>query len=155
MLQYIGGEILRFIDDENATLAIGVALQQKSIEGVDVVLDSQRRSACTRGLNVKLFTHRLQQFGDGQFGIEDIGHMAAGGDLLQETAANSGFAGSNVAGQQHKSTARHPPAAAHAIQEVRQGFPVALAHEQIAWVRCDGKRVLCKTEVLRIHKPQA
>ena len=101
--------------------------------------------AALRHGDVELVADRLQQFGDRQLGVEDVGHMAACGDLLQEAAAHRGLAGADVAGEQHKAAAGATRSAArtgHAVQQVRQRLPVALAHEEVTRVGRDGKRVL-------------
>ncbi len=158
LLQHVGFEVLRLVDDEDATLSGGVTLQQKRVERVDVVLDRGRVRGGRRRRDVELLANRLQQFGDGELGVEDIGHMAAGGNLLQKAAADGGFAGADVAREQHKAAARAAGRlvrAGHAVQQVRQRLAVALAHEQVTRVRRDGKRVLRQAEMVRVHRAQA
>ena len=107
---------------------------------------------------MKFLANRLQQFGDSELGIKDISHMAIGRNLLHETAANGGFAGANVASQQHKATAsaaRRTHRPCYAIQQMGQRLPVALAHEQVTRIGRDGKRVLVQAEVVRVHRWQA
>ena len=157
LLQHIGRQVLRLVDDEHAALAGGVTLEQKGVERVDVVLDRGRVRGGSRR-DVELLADRLQQLGDGELGVEDVGHMAAGRNLLQEAAADGGLAGADVAGEQHKAaagTACVMARAGHAIQQVRQRLPVALAHEQVARVGRDRKRVLRQAEMLRVHRCRA
>ena len=135
-----------------------MAVQQKGVECVNIGLDRGRVAGCGRQRDVELFADGLQQFGDGELGVEDVGHMAALRDLLKEAAADGGLAGANVTCEQHKAPARTaayatvgPVGPSHAVQQVRQRLAVALAHEEVAWVRGNGERVLRQPEVLRIH----
>jgi hypothetical protein len=154
LLQHVGAEVLCLVDDQHAALAGRVALQQESVQRVDVVLDRDHAAVGGRHRNVELLAHRLQQLRHRQLGVEDVGHMAACGDLLQEAAAHRGLAGADVAGQQHEAATRAAHRAAgggHAVQQVRQRLAVALAHEEVPRVRRDGERVLRQAEVVRVH----
>ena len=93
--------------------------------------------------------------------------MAAGGNLLQKAAANRGLSGADVAGEQHKAPAGaagravrcgHACDARHAcdaIKQMGQRLPVALAHEKIARIGRDGKRILRQAEMVRVHGSEA
>ncbi len=105
LLQNIGLQILRLVDDQYTAFAGRVAVQQEGIESVDIVLDGWRSRCHGRDGYMELFTDRLQQFGDRELGVEDVGHMATGWNLLQKAAANRGLASADVAGQQHKAAA--------------------------------------------------
>ena len=106
LLQHVGREVLRLVDDQHAAVSGGVAAQQEDVERVEVVLHRRRARRRIRQGDVKLFADRLQQLADGQLGVEDVGHMAASGNLLQEAAADGGLAGADVAGQQHETATR-------------------------------------------------
>jgi hypothetical protein len=154
LLQHVGAEVLCLVDDEHAALAGRVALQQEGVQRVDVVLDRDHAAVGRRHGDVELLADRLQQLRHRQLGVEDVGHMAAFGDLLQEAAAHRGLAGADVAGQQDEAAARAAHRAAggrHAVQQVRQRLAVALAHEEVPRVRRDGERVLRQAEVVRVH----
>ena len=154
LLQHVGAQVLCLVDDQHAALAGRVALQQEGVQRVDVVLDRDHAGGGLRHRDVELLADRLQQLRHRQLGVEDVGHMAAFGDLLQEAAAHGGLAGADVAGEQHEAAARAAHAAAgggHAVQQVRQGLAVALAHEEVTRVGRDGKRVLRQAEMVRVH----
>ena len=180
LLQHLGQQVLRLVDDEHAAFPGGVAGQQKGIQRVDVLLQAQGRGGggcrtldggcVARALgaarlascgDVELLADRLQQLADRQPGVEDVGHAAAGRNLLQKAAADGGFAGADVARQQHKATTRAARAAGpgagrgHAVQQVCQRLTVALTHEQKTRIGRNGERVLRQAQVVRVHKLRA
>src|ERR1035437_6428403 len=103
---------------------------------------------------MELLADRLQQLGHAELGVENVSHMAARWNLLQKAATDGGFAGADVARQQHK-TATGAPAAGTRIprakEQMRQRLAVALAHEEVARIRRDRKRVLRQTKMVRVH----
>ena len=66
--------------------------------------------------------------------------------MLQEATAYRGLAGSDLAGQQHKTAAAIDP-----IQQMRQRLAVPVAHEQIARVGRNREGRLFQSEKLGIH----
>ena len=146
LLEHVRREVLRLVNDEHIAFAPRVAGEQVGVERVEVVPDGGRTHTFMLHFNVKLAADRLQQVTDRELGIEDVGDPAVLGKLLQEAAANRGFAGTDVASEQHESAV-----AANAIQQVGQRFPVTLAHEQVARVRSNGKRALTEPEKCSVH----
>ena len=149
LLQHIGREVLRLVDDEHIALAPGVAGQQVGVERIEVVLDGRRANALVLHLNVKFAADRLEQVADGQLGVEDVGDPAVLGQLFEEATAHRGLASADFATEQHKTTA-----APNAVEQMRQRLPMALAHEEVARVRCNGKRALFEPEKLGVHAPE-
>ena len=87
-----------------------------------------------------------EQFLHRQLGIEDIGHVAGRGNLLQQAAAYRGLARAHLAREQHEAAV-----AAHAIEQMRQRLLVALAQVEIARVRRNGERRFGEAKVLLVH----
>ena len=126
-----------------------MAAQQVLVEWIKVVLDRGRANAFVPDFNVKLAADGLEQVTDRELGIEDVGDPAALGDLLQEAAADGGLAGADLTAEQHEAAT-----AANAVEKVRQRLPMALAHEEVARVGCDGERVLLQPEEIGVHAPE-
>jgi hypothetical protein len=146
LFEHVGRQVLRLVDDEHIVIALRMAGQQVAVDRVDIGLDADRPRAHRRQVDAVFVAHRQQQLFHRQLGIEDVGEPAIGGNLLDEAAAHGGLAGPDFAGQQHEAAA-----AAHAVEQVRQRFPMAFAHEQIARVGGDRKRRLLEAEVMRVH----
>ena len=102
------------------------------------------RAAARR--RAELVADRLQQLGHREPRVEDVGHRAVRRDLLQEAAADGGLAGADLAGEQHEAAT-----AAHAVEQVRQGLAVALAHEEKARVGSDREGLPGEAEEGRVH----
>ena len=100
-------------------------------------------------VDAEFVADRLQQFGDGQFRIEDVRDIAVGGHLLEKAAADRGLAGADLAGQQDEAAA-----AADAVQQMRQRLAMTFAHEQVARIGRDRKRRLLQTEKMGVHGRQ-
>ena len=98
LLQHVGGEVLRFVDDEHVVLPDRMGAQQELVQRVDEILDRGRLRPLMRIRNAELFTDRLQQLGYRELGVEDVGDVAAFRELLQKAAAQGGLAGADVAG---------------------------------------------------------
>jgi len=149
LLQHAGRQVLRLVDDQHVVLPHGVRAQQELVERVDVVLDGRHARPLVPVGNVELRAHGLQQFLDRELGIEDVGHVAAIGQLLEEAAAHGGLAGADVAGQKHE-----PSPALHAVEKMRERFPVPLAHEEVARIGRDREGPLLQAEVALVHGRQ-
>jgi hypothetical protein len=135
--------VLRLVDDEHVVAARCVLRQQEGVQRVDVVLHRLRAGRHGR---VELVADGLQQLGDGELRIEDVGDVAVRRNLLQEAAADSGLAGADLAGEQHEAAAAVQP-----VEQMRQRLAVPLAHEEIVRVRRDGERRLLQAEEGRVH----
>ena len=146
LLQHVGRQVLRLVDDEHVVAPGGVGAQQEVVQRIEVVLHRGRLLVAARHGDVELVADRLQQLDHRELGIEDVGDVAVGRDLLQEQAAHRGLAGADLARQQHEAAP-----AAQPIEQVGQRLPVALAHEQVARVRRDGERLALQPEIWRIH----
>ena len=146
LLEHVGRQVLRLVDDEHAGLAERVRPQHEIVERIEVVLDAGRAVAGARNRDAEFFANRLQQLGHAELGVEDVGDVAALRNLLQEAAAHGGLAGADLAAEQHEAAAALQP-----VQQVRQRFAVALAHEQEARVGSDRERLSLQTEIRRVH----
>ena len=124
----------------------GVGLQQEVVQRVEVVLDGRRARARRLDGDAELVADRLQQLDHRQLRIEDVGDVAALGDLLEEAAADGRLAGADLAAQQDEAAA-----AAEAVEQVRERLAMALAHEQVARIGRDRERLLLQPEELRVH----
>ncbi len=146
LLQHVRRQVLRLVDDEHVVAPGRVLAQQEVVERVQTVLDGL--GAGHRGPvgDAELVANGTQQLGHRELGIEDVGHVAVRGHLLQEAAAHGGLAGAYLAREQHEAAARIQP-----VEQMRQGLAVPFAHEQVARVGGDGKRRLCKAEEGCVH----
>ncbi len=88
LLQHIRGEVLRLVDDQYIALALRVSLQQVGVDRIHILFDRM----AGRRLDVKFLADGLQQLGHRQLRVEDVGHIAAARDLLEEAAADGGLA---------------------------------------------------------------
>ena len=146
LLEHVDRQALRLVDDEHVVLPDRMGAQQELIERVEIVLDRAGAGFALRQLDVKLVADRLQQLGDGQLGVEDVGDVAVLRDLLQEAAAHRGLARADFAGEQHE-----PTPATQAIQQMGERLPVALAHEKVARVGRDRERLALQAEEFGVH----
>ena len=121
-------------------------LEQKVVERIDIDLHRSRLAARQLDRDPELVADRLDQLGDGELGVEDVGDVAALGDLLEKAAADGGLAGADLAREQDEAAA-----AADAVQQVRQRLAVALAHVEIARVGGEGERLLLQAEEPHVH----
>ena len=146
LLQHLDREHLCLVDDEHVVLPHCMGAQQKLVERVEVVLDGCRLRAGVLERDAELLAHRAQQLHHRELRVEDVRHVAALRDLLQEAAAHRRLAGTDFAAEQHE-----PAAAAQAVEQVRQRLAMALAHEQKARVWRDREGLVLQAEVLRVH----
>ena len=146
LLEHVGREHLRLVDDEDVVLADGVGLEQEVVERVDVGLDRRRLAVGGGDRHVELVADRLQQLDHGELRIEDVGDVAALRDLLEEAAADGRLAGADLAREQHEAAA-----AADAVEQVRQRLAVALAHVEVARIRRERERLLLQAEEPHVH----
>jgi hypothetical protein len=146
LFQHLGRQVLRLVDHQHVVVALGVAVQQVAVDGVDIAFHAQRAGGCGRQLDAELVADRQQQFLDRQLGIEDVGQAAVVGNLLDEAAAHRGLAGADLARQQDEAAA-----AADAVQQVGQRLAMALAHEEVARIGRDRERLLLQVEVVSVH----
>ncbi|MDT4843669.1 hypothetical protein FQZ97_776040 [compost metagenome] len=123
LFQHVGRQVLCFIDDEHGVLSCGVGGQQKSVEWVNMVFSGGLTRTLVVHHHPKLVTDRAQQLDDRELGVEDVSDPAVLGGLLQKAAADGGLAGTDLASQQHKTTAT-----LHAVQQMGERLPVAFAH---------------------------
>ena len=121
-------------------------LQEEVVERIDVRLDRRRPVLRLRRRDPELLADRLQQLGDRELRVEDVGDVAALGDLLEEAAADGRLAGADLAREQHEAAT-----SADAVEQVRERLAVALAHEEVARVRRERERLLPEAEEPRIH----
>ena len=132
LLQHVGCEVLRLIDDEDVLLAFGVARQQVFIERIEVILDGGGSNAGVVHRYLELVADGLEEIGDRQLRVEDVGHPTMLGHLLQETSADGGLASADFAAEQDE-----PTAAPDAIEKMCESLPVALTHEEVVRVGSD------------------
>ena len=104
LFQHISLQVLRLVNDEHTALASRVALQQERVQRVNVIFDGGGCGSNGPKCDVELFADGLQQLHNGELGVEDISHMAAGRNLLQKAATDRRLTGANVSGQQYKTT---------------------------------------------------
>ena len=149
LLQHIGRQVLRLVNDEHRVAPGAMRREQRGIERVDVILD--RFHPGHRGLvrHAKFVANGAQQLAHRELGVEDVGHIAVRRNLLQKAAAHRGLARPHLARQQHKTAAR-----IQAVQQVRQRLAVPLAHEQVAGVGGNGERRVLKAEERGVHAPE-
>jgi hypothetical protein len=146
LLEHLRREHLRLVDDEDVVLADGVGLQQEVVERVDVRLDRRRRHLGGSGRDVELVADRLQELHHRELRVEDVGDVAALGDLLEKAAADRRLACADLAREQDEAAA-----AADAVEQVGERLAVALAHVEVARVRRERERLLLEAEEPRVH----
>ncbi|MOA32369.1 hypothetical protein D3C78_1535830 [compost metagenome] len=95
---------------------------------------------------MQLVAQGAQQFEGGQLGVEDEGDVAVRRHLFQQAAADGGLAGADLAGEQDEAAVD-----LQAVQQVRQRFPMPLAHEQVARIGRDREGCLGEAEMLVVH----
>ncbi|MNE59365.1 hypothetical protein D3C80_1544520 [compost metagenome] len=113
------------------------------VEAVDQHLEAEHVG---RHVDVQLVAQGAQQLQRVQLGVEDEGDVAVLRHLLQQTAAQGGLAGADLAGEQHEAAVD-----AQAIEQMGQRLAVPLAHEQVARVGRDREGSLGQAEMLVVH----
>ena len=146
LLQHIGLQVLRLVNDEHRVAPGGMRCQQRGVQGVDVVLDGFHPRHIGLVGHAKLVADGAQQLPHRELGVEDVSDVAVLRNLLQKAAAHRGLARAHLACQQHEAAACIQP-----IEQVGQGLSVPLAHEKIARVRGNRKRRVLETEERGVH----
>ncbi len=67
LLEHVGREILCFVDDENRSPAVGMSVQQVTVQGVNKHLDARR---VLRYRDLQFFADRLQKLESRQLRIQ-------------------------------------------------------------------------------------
>ncbi len=118
--------MLGLVDQQDGIATPAMIFQQVAVQavgegfqGVPVVIVADAQLVADRG----------QQFHGIEGRIEDDGNVGIIRQLFQQAAVDRGLAGAHFTGEQDEAAA-----GAHPIQQMRQGVPVAGAHEQVARV---------------------
>ena len=130
LFEELVGEILRFIDDEHG-IAAGVCFGEE--EAVDFGDGFQAIHALD--VEAELHGDGLDELVGVQDGIEDERGRKVGSELFEERAAKSGLAGTDFAGDLHKSFSF-----ANAVKQVVESLTMFRAVKQKARIRRDAER---------------
>ena len=143
LLQHAGQQVLGFIHQHHAALACRQIRQQMIPDKVEQLLEAGLFAVG----QLEFVADGGQQIPLGQRGIEDVGDLGVGGQLLQQTAGDGGLSRTHFPGQQHEAATVLQP-----VAEVGEGLPMTLAHVEVFGVGRDGERGLRQTEELCVHK---
>ena len=144
LLQHVGREILRLVDDQHRVPAPGMGVEQVVVDAVDEHLDA---GIAGRVGDAEFDADGREQFLHRQLGVEDVGDIAGFRNLLEQAAADGRLARSDLAGEQDESAI-----AAHAVEQVRERLLVALAQVEVARVRRNGERRFGEAKVALVHE---
>ena len=143
LLQYVVVQVLGLIDQQYRLAPQYMVHQQEMVQLVGQRLEGEVVAVV---VDDQLVADRGEQFHRVQRRIEDDGDVGIVGQLLQQAAVDGGLARAHFTGQENESAAR-----THAVEQMRQGIPVARAHKQIARIDRYGKRRFPEPEILVIH----
>src|SRR6185295_19818946 len=93
-------------DDQHRMPVPGMGIEQIAVDAVDEDFDAV---VPWRKGDAEFDAEGREQFPDRQVGIEDVGDVAIGRDLLEQTAAYRRLARTHFAGEQHEATVAVEP----------------------------------------------
>ena len=144
LFQDVGGQVLRFINDEHRPSALLMRCQQMLIQRIDQHLETGRAGWIGQA---QFVTHGGQQLDAGQARIPEQRHIDFRRQLFQQGAAQRGLAGTDFAGQLHKATV-----SLDTVEEMGHRLAVAAAHKEVPGIRRDHEWDLGEAKVRRIHR---
>ena len=143
LLQHIGAQILRLVDNQDSAAAACMCVQQVAVECICQHLDAMY---LVRIFHTQLITQCSDQLLGGKLRVEHHCNIDIPGQLFHQAAAQGRLAGTHLTGKLHKTTAIAKP-----IQEMRQRLPMACTHVQKTRIRRDRKGAFCEVEMFQIH----
>ena len=144
LLQHRRRQVLRFVDDQDRTPAFRVRLEKMVIERVRLCLDA---ALVVQYVDVQFFADRCKELEHRQLRVQHHRHVRiVRHSVLQQRANEGGFAGTDFAGQLDESAAL-----GYAVHQVCERFPMTLAHEQVARIRGNRKRLFIQPEEAGVH----
>jgi hypothetical protein len=144
LLEDLRAEVLRLVDDQHGAPPAGMRLQQVTVDRVDQHFEARGPVGIR---DPQLVAYRRQELDVGQPRIEDQRDVDVGRELIEEAAADRRLAGADLARQLDESSG-----GANAVQEVREGLAVAIAHVDVLRIGRDRERRVVQPEMRRIHR---
>ena len=144
LLQHFGREVLRLIDHQHDAASSAVRAQQVVVEDVDEVLATADR--LVRHADADLLAQCQQELGRSHARVEHQRDLGILGGLREQGADDGGLARAHLAGQLHEAAGF-----LDAVQQMSQGFGVALAQIEIARIRGDREGLFVEAEEGQIH----
>ena len=144
LLEDLGGQILRLIDDDYDAPSLGMRGQQAAIQRIHHLLD-----AVAIGLvesDAQLLADREQEFHRRYARIQDHGHVGMMRYARQQRSHDRRLAGSHFAGQLNEAARLVDP-----VQEMRERLRVALTQIEVARIRCYRERLFDQAEKAGVH----
>ena len=145
LLEYLGGQLLRLVDDDHDSPTFRMARQQIVVKYIDQLLDAA--AGRLRHRQAQFVADALHQFQRRNPRVQDERHVGVVRHLRQQAAHHGGLAGTHFARQLHEATRMR-----NAIQQVRQGLRMAVTQEEVPRVWRDGERWLGQPEKRGIHQ---
>ena len=144
LFEHVPRKVLGFVDDQDRAPAFGVRHQQEVVQGVDQRLDALM---VIRFRNAEFLADRLQELERRELLVEHDRHVGVVGQtVLEEGADERGLAGADFSRELDETAGL-----GHTVDQMRERLAVALAHEQVAWIRRYRERLLVEAEKARIH----
>src|SRR5216117_2717833 len=143
LLEHLGAEVLRLVDDQHGPPPAPVRLEERLGERIDQDLEARR--ACRIG-HAELVAHDREQLDRRQPGIEDHGDIDVGRHLLEQGAAHGGLPRTDLARELHDASPAPDP-----VEQMGEGLTVRVAQIEVARIGREGKRPLGESEVGGIH----
>jgi len=142
LLEQIGRQVLRLVDDQYGVLPEGVLLQKKVVELAD-----QGYLVLARGLKPEVLVDHGQKLVRGDPGVEDLRERDPLVAFAEQVADQGGLAGADIAGKQDETGPF-----ADTVVEVGQRLFVGPAQIDEIRVRDQFERLLYQVEKYLVHK---
>ncbi len=142
LLEQLGGQRLRFIDDEHHPAAFGMRVHELHVQRVDLRLDRPldgRRAA-------QLLDDRFEELERRELWAEDQRDVGFLGQPLEHAADQRRLARADFARELDEAAALRD-----AVEKMCERVGVPRAHIEIARIRSDRERLLVEAEELGIH----
>ena len=144
LLEHLGRQVLRLVDDQHHALALGMRLEQVAIEDVDQLLHAAHGVVGQQ--DAQLLADRQQELRRVHARVQDQRDLGVVRLLGQQRADDGGLAGADFAGELDEAAGL-----GDAIDQVRQRLGVATAEEQVARVRRDREGLLGQAVERKVH----
>ena len=142
LLERLGREVLRLVDDQQHAAALALLLEQELVE-----LVRELRARASLREQPELGADRAQQIVAREHRIEDEGHLGVAAEPLEQRAAERGLAGADLAGHRDEALALLDP-----VEDVRERLAMRGREEQEAGIRGQRERLLTQTVERGIHR---
>ena len=143
LLEYICGEVLGFVDEQNRGTTTRVAGQQMGIDAVDELFGA---TACSGRIDAQLIADGLEQLYGVEARVQDERDVDHRRHLGEQAATERCFAGTHFAGEHHKAAG-----IVQSVHQVRECLAMALRQKQEPRVGRNRERTVREGEERLVH----